>query len=138
MKRLVCLVLVLAFCFCLSCPVFASESNDDFLSSPGTEPDCEHDAGTTLVGKKDPTCTEDGYTGDLICSHCGEVLQPGEVIPRHGHHYVNGVCEICGEYEDNPQTGDTSFLSVWVGIMAVAAAGLVAVTAAYRKEFASR
>ncbi|MFR8333355.1 MAG: S-layer homology domain-containing protein [Oscillospiraceae bacterium] len=30
-----------------------------------------------------PTCTEDGYTGDIVCSICGEMLEPGEVIPAH-------------------------------------------------------
>ncbi len=30
-----------------------------------------------------PTCTEDGYTGDTVCSICGEMLEPGEVIPAH-------------------------------------------------------
>ena len=29
------------------------------------------------------TCTEDGYTGDLVCRLCGEVLEQGEVIPAH-------------------------------------------------------
>ena len=28
------------------------------------------------------TCTEDGYTGDLICFECGKVLEIGEIVPK--------------------------------------------------------
>ena len=29
------------------------------------------------------TCTEDGYTGDLVCTVCGEILEQGESIPAN-------------------------------------------------------
>lgn len=32
---------------------------------------------------KAPTCTEDGYTGDLVCVLCGEVMEQGRVIPAN-------------------------------------------------------
>ena len=32
---------------------------------------------------KEATCTEDGYTGDEICTVCGETVKQGEVIPAH-------------------------------------------------------
>ena len=38
---------------------------------------------TELVGAKDATCDEDGYTGDLVCTVCGETVETGEVIPAH-------------------------------------------------------
>ena len=44
----------------------------------------EHE-NTELVGAKDATCTEDGYTGDLYCTDCGALLVKGEVIPATGH-----------------------------------------------------
>lgn len=40
---------------------------------------------TELVGAKDATCTEDGYTGDLYCTDCGALIKQGEVIPATGH-----------------------------------------------------
>lgn len=139
MKKLICLVLVLTFCACLALPVLADEVNDDFVSSPGaTESECQHDSGTTLVGQKDPTCTEDGYTGDHVCNNCGKVVTSGEVISKHGHSFVDGICEICGVAEDNPQTGDNSNIFVWVLVMAAAACSLVGVTVAYRKKFANQ
>ena len=40
---------------------------------------------TQLVGAKTATCTEDGYTGDEVCTVCGETVKKGEVIPALGH-----------------------------------------------------
>lgn len=37
-----------------------------------------------LVNVKEATCTEDGYTGDMVC-HCGDVLELGTVIEALGH-----------------------------------------------------
>lgn len=67
-----------------------------------------------IVNAKDATCTEDGYTGDLVCSVCGEVLQKGEVIPK-SHTWSDWTvtreptcfqegertrtCTVCGEKE---------------------------------------
>lgn len=56
---------------------------------------------TELRNAKEATCTEDGYTGDLICSRCGETIQKGEMIPATGHHYVDGVCDVCGQEDPN-------------------------------------
>ena len=40
---------------------------------------------TQLVGAKPATCTEDGYTGDEVCTVCQEIVKKGEVIPALGH-----------------------------------------------------
>lgn len=37
-----------------------------------------------VVNKKDATTTEEGYTGDTICTACKKVLQQGEIIPKKG------------------------------------------------------
>lgn len=34
-------------------------------------------------GVLEATCTEDGYTGDLVCTVCGVVLEQGKLIPAH-------------------------------------------------------
>ncbi len=39
---------------------------------------------TELVGAKEPTWTEPGYTGDVVCVKCGTVLKKGFVIPATG------------------------------------------------------
>ena len=39
------------------------------------------------VNKKEVSCTEDGYTGDIICKACKKVLTAGEVIKSTGHAY---------------------------------------------------
>ena len=71
---------------------------------------------TKLVGQKEATCTEDGYTGDEVCIDCGEIVKQGEVIPATGHKfdktviaptctasgYDKFVCTVCGyEYHDH-------------------------------------
>ena len=53
-------------------------------------PATDHD--TELVGAKDATCTEDGYTGDEVCKVCQTVVKQGEVIPALGHDYKDGKC----------------------------------------------
>ncbi len=71
------------------------------------DPDfCNH-AETELKNATDPTCTKNGYTGDLCCANCGEVLEKGESIPATGH----GETELRNQREAtctrNGYTGDT-------------------------------
>ncbi|MEF2716284.1 MAG: LPXTG cell wall anchor domain-containing protein, partial [Oscillospiraceae bacterium] len=103
-------------------------------------PATSHD--TELVGAKDATCTEDGYTGNEVCKVCGVTVKQGEVIPALGHDYKDGKCSRCGAEEpttpvepgkpqqpekpttpDTPATGDESQLMLWVSGMLVCALG---------------
>ena len=58
-----------------------------------------------LKNAKPATCTEDGYTGDQVCSVCGEVLERGETIPALGHktELVGAKAATCTE---DGYTGD--------------------------------
>ena len=111
-------------------------------------PATSHD--TELVGAKDATCTEDGYTGDEVCKVCQTVVKQGEVIPALGHDYKDGKCSRCGAEEpttpvepgkpgepsqptqpekpttpDTPATGDSSNMTaLWV-VLAVAGLGII-------------
>ena len=63
--------------------------------------------GTYIVGKKDATCTKDGYTGDTYCDGCNQKIKDGTVIPATGHHWKdNGdgthTCTKCGATEGQP------------------------------------
>ncbi|MCQ2425542.1 MAG: hypothetical protein MJ070_05300 [Lachnospiraceae bacterium] len=61
---------------------------------------CLHER-TERSGAFEPKCTEAGYTGDLICSDCGEVLENGEHLDMLGHDYgEDGVCTRCGQKKD--------------------------------------
>lgn len=140
MKKVICLILVLMVCLSFACTAYATGTDSDYVPSPGaTEApvDCSHDH-STVVGQKEASCTADGYTGDAVCDHCGKVIQLGQIIPKWGHRYVNGVCTVCGIDESNPQTGDNSFISLWIVVMVTALLALVAVTVVYRKKFANR
>lgn len=45
---------------------------------------------------KAPTCNESGYTGDLICTRCGDMTQIGKTVAAAGHKFFGGVCSVCG------------------------------------------
>ncbi len=51
---------------------------------------CAHDGPKRINGKVDPTCTEDGYSGDTYCSDCGELIRQGETVEAIGHRYDDG------------------------------------------------
>ena len=119
-----------------------------------TEPVPATGHDTELVGAKDATCTEDGYTGDEVCKVCGVTVKQGEVIPALGHDYKDGKCSRCGAEEPTtpvepgkpgdsgkpttpekpaepsqpttPATGDSSNMTaLWV-VLAVAGLGIIA------------
>ena len=68
---------------------------------------------TEVQNAKEATCTEDGYTGDTVCTVCGETVAKGEVIKATGHktevqnakpatctedgYTGDTVCTVCGE-----------------------------------------
>lgn len=86
-----------------------------------------------VVGKRDATCTEAGFTGDTVCSICGYVVSKGVATPATGHSYQDGACTVCGAQEPAkdgdsiPATGDLAPVACAIaGIfgMALVAAGL--------------
>ena len=125
------------------------EGEDYTDTKTETLPATGHD--TELVGAKDATCTEDGYTGDEVCKVCQTVVKQGEVIPALGHDYKDGKCSRCGAEEpttpvepgkpgepsqptqpekpttpDTPATGDSSNMTaLWV-VLTVAGLGIIA------------
>ena len=62
-------------------------------------------ANTIVRDAMEPTCTEEGYTGDTWCLDCGRRLSVGEVIPATGHTWENGSCIHCGAQDGNVGTG---------------------------------
>lgn len=61
--------------------VLHREVNDQAIAYTETlEIDYEH-ALTQRIHYRMATLTRDGYTGDIICAHCGKVLRKGTVIP---------------------------------------------------------
>ena len=42
------------------------------------------------------TCTENGYTGDKVCTICGETVEIGTTILATGHNFDDGTCNGCG------------------------------------------
>ena len=68
---------------------------------------------TELRDKKTSTCGEDGYSGDLYCKDCGQLISKGAVVKATGHSWDSGkvtevatckkegtktyTCKNCGE-----------------------------------------
>ena len=104
---------------------------DEVLSTE-TLPATSH--STVVKNAKDATCTEHGYTGDKVCTVCGETIKTGEVIPAVGHSYKDGKCTVCGAADpnansggntgnngtDSPNTADEAAMGLWLSLMTVA------------------
>ena len=74
-------------------------------------PICDHiNTETINISKAD--CENDGYTGDIYCNDCKEIIEYGETVPSAGHNYIeniikeptysqdglkNTVCDKCGD-----------------------------------------
>lgn len=75
-----------------------------------------HTHDTELRNDKAPTCTEDGYTGDMVCKICGRVMEKGEPIEATGHDFENGhgTCNTCGfaPFSDIANSGYCDYIVV--------------------------
>ena len=80
-----------------------------------------HTGGTYLVGQKETTCYETGYTGDIYCSDCDTMIAPGSIIEKSAHtpssewftdstrHWKECTVQGCGaELEKDGHTGGTA------------------------------
>jgi len=57
-----------------------------------------HKGETEVRDALNPSCKDDGYTGDTYCLDCGEMILKGEVIPATGEHVdANDAWETDGE-----------------------------------------
>ena len=63
---------------------------------------CDH-LHTGFINKKEATCTEEGYTGDKVCTDCDKVLEAGQETLALGHNFENGTCTNtnCDELDPN-------------------------------------
>lgn len=111
--------MVIAFCF-TSCdvlyPIIGDMTNQGSGDQSVTEnpnggstndtdsTECAHYV-TTAKNYVKASCTEAGYSGDMVCYTCGEVVKAGSVTAKLDHTYANGVCTACGTNEptqENP------------------------------------
>ena len=99
--------------YCKECDKYFSDAEAKTeISKEKTElPLAQHK--TQLQNQKDATCTQEGYTGDLVCTECKTVVEKGKTIPAKGHTEVtipgkaatcmetglaDGTkCSVCGE-----------------------------------------
>lgn len=102
---------------------FGRESSDGqtyaFLSltnlvSNDSTSTCSH-SETYLSGKTDAKCGIDGYTGDTICSSCGQTISYGSKIDALEHVWKNATCKepktctLCGLTDGDVGTHSYSY-----------------------------
>ena len=78
---------------CSTCPAETAVTTTETL---GKNPKNHSSEETNIVGKKDATCTEDGYTGDVIYACCEAVKEKGTAIKSNGEHTYT---ELIPEYK---------------------------------------
>lgn len=66
---------------------------------------CKHEE-TKLVGYRDETCTEDGYSGDTVCVECEETLTVGQPLSAVGHDFRDPEGVRSATCEEEGYTGD--------------------------------
>ncbi len=85
--------------YCTECDKYFSDAEAKTeISKEKTElPLAQHK--TQLQNKKDATCTQEGYTGDLVCTECKTEVEKGKTIPAKGHTEVTipGKAATCTE-----------------------------------------
>lgn len=109
-------VLVIIFSCFTSCGLFnnndqgtgdtGNNNNENQGNVDGGSQDekCSH-ATTKLVGEKEATCAEKGYTGDKVCTTCTTIVVPGSETPMIDHVFGEG------EITKNPTCIETGVMT---------------------------
>ncbi len=84
---------------CINC------GQEDYRNVPVNR---ENHGETEIRGRKEATCTETGYTGDVYCTDCGEKIAAGSIIPVTEHDWLAATrnqpktCRKCGQTTGEP------------------------------------
>ena len=71
---------------------WSSDADGHWRACSGCADKLDYEVHTPkTVNAKAATCTEDGYTGDTVCSVCGYEISQGEVVPATGHSFTSYV-----------------------------------------------
>ena len=75
---------------------------------------CEH-LHVEVRNVKEPTCTEEGYTGDTVCLDCGKTATKGEAIARLEHidNDLDKKCDLCGTLMLGLFDKDDNIVALW-------------------------
>ncbi len=57
-----------------------------------------------ILASEKPTCTTQGKTEGRQCAFCGKLVDAQDTIPATGHTYKDGVCTVCGKWQNKTAT----------------------------------
>ena len=102
------------------------------------QPDCLHE-NTHVEGFKEATCLETGYSGDVYCDDCDELISEGMEVGLADHEYENGVCKVCGAADPDYVPEKSNGLPKWVvpvagGVLAAAVIALAVIVISKSKR----
>ena len=91
------------------------------------------------TGVREPSCTQEGYTGDKACTICS-LVEKGTVLDKLPHNYQDGKCTVCGAADPNykpaeaekddtnvPETGDSNPLALLLLALLISGAASVSI-----------
>lgn len=104
--------------------------------------DANNHGETEIKGAVEATCGNAGFSGDVCCADCGEVIEAGSMIAATGEHTdadEDSLCDDCGAElpkdeepsEVNPGMGDA--MLVW--FVLIIACSAIAVACAGKKKY---
>ena len=109
MKNIIKMILALACILTLVMALTSCEAFIDSLTKTVTQTTCDlFGHSIVLVGHKDATCTEMGYSADGICEICGFAESRGNPVAPLGHDWEDATCtapktcKVCGTTEGAP------------------------------------
>ena len=65
-------------------PAGHKDDNQDLKCDTCSKNLCAHPE-SQLTGEKAASCSEEGYTGDKVCTACGEITEEGRILSKTGH-----------------------------------------------------
>lgn len=74
----------------------------------GSKDKDNHTGGEEVRNRKEPTATEDGYTGDTYCMDCNTIIKPGEFIPKTGGGDTPGSSSSSSSSESSSSSSGSS------------------------------
>ena len=76
---------------CSVCKKYFDADKNELADLTIPKDDSNHAGPTEIRNQKAASCSEEGYTGDTVCTACGNTVAAGETIPKAAHQWNAGT-----------------------------------------------